>query len=196
MSNHGMFTLKGTLNGAQIRNIFYISGGGFSGNEQAIVDYIRTVFNNRLLAQTVNNLQYYGVDVRDVGTPSLPTIEYSFTSGAWTGTGTAQSLPNQVAALVNFRANVAKPNLSRKFIAGMTNAGLNDDGSWSTAYVAALQAWGNDMIAIGSTISGVGIASVQWSGDNTYVTGANIMTFAQVGLYPSTQRRRKPGVGI
>jgi hypothetical protein len=196
LSNHFSFTVKQRLLGQELRNIYYLSGGGVAGNVQTIVNFFRAIIDGNLATLLVDDWSTYAIDVRDIGEAGLPTIEYGYTTGTLTGDSTGTPMPTTDSVLVNFRANVAKPNLSRKFLAGFPSTTMTAGGLWNSAVVGACENFAEALLDIGTTISGVGVAAVQWAGDNTYVTGANIMTFSTVNSIPSTQRRRKIGVGM
>ena len=196
MSNHIQVVMKGTLLNQQWRNVYYFSGGGVDSNQQNIVDYLRTAWVTNLRPQLSNDCTIYACDVRDVGTAGLPVVEYTFTAGSSTGQKTTPNLPTQSACLVVFGANVARPNKTRKFICGMTTTEILDSGHWTTTFVGAVEDYADDVLDITTTYTGVALSAVQWAGDHSYVTGSNLMTFRTVNSIPSTQRRRRIGVGI
>lgn len=196
MSNHIQVTLKYRQQAQEIRNVFYFSGGGVDSNQQNIVDYLRLSWVTYLRPQLVNDIEIYAADVRDVGVAGLPVVEYTFTAGTSSGQITTPGMPLQVAGLVVFGANVARPNKTRKFIAGIPASHIADSGHFSPTMVSALEDWADDVLDITTTYTGVALSAVQWAGDGSYVTGSNLMTFRTVNSNPSTQRRRRLGVGI
>lgn len=195
MSNHWQFTAKQTLLGQQIRNIWYFSGGGVEANIQNVIDYMRLAYVNNIATGLVDNWSLDSWDVKDVGTAGLPTVEYSMTLGKLTGGSVAVPLPSSDSCLITFRANVAKPNLTRKFLGGVSVGALGGDALFNSTFVGEVEDFCDDVLDITSTYTGVAVASVQWSGDKSYVTGANIMTFRVVNSNPSPIGRRKQGRG-
>jgi len=192
-----MITLKWSQLGQQYRSPFYFAGGdAVIDNAQAIGDRMRTDFVDDIDQLFHDGLSLWGFDARSLDSSSLPSIPYTFTAGVAAGSGGVVPLPTQTAALVTWKASVAPPNKTRKYLSGLV-IGAMSGGYFTATTVNALGAWAQDVLDLGANLTlGIGLATVQWSGDHTYVTGANIMTHYSVSNIPSTQRRRKIGVGI
>lgn len=196
MSDYWQFTVKGKLMSQETRNVFYFVGGGVDTNQQNVVDYLRQSWNAYLKTALVDNFQIYAVDVRDVGVAGLPRIEYAFTSGPLTMDNTGVPLPAQTACHVVFGANVARPNKTRKFLCGMQYGALDTAGLWSSSFVSTVSSWAANILDITSTYTGIALGCVSWDATRSYVTGANLPDYYVVDSNPSTQRRRRQGVGI
>ena len=192
-----MVTLKYTCQSQECRNILYWNGGTLvHADMQDLVDQIRTVMVNRWQNRAATTSTWYGAAIRDVSTPGLPSIDYVPTSGSVVGSSTYDPLANQTALIVHFLANAAPPNRLRKYIPGLTESQLTG-GQFVAACVSAFKNWADDLLAI-NTINGKGAALVcpQWAGDNSYVTGVNILETSRAVAIPGTQRSRRVGVGI
>lgn len=196
MSNHIQVSLKQRLFAQELRTVFYFSGGGVDSNQQNIVDYLRQAYNANIKSALADDWTLYAADVRDVGDIGLPTIEYTFTSGTLAGDSTLVPLPTQMAALVTFKASVAKPNLTRKFVPGFTVSQVTTTNQVGTTVIGLLQDWADDILDITTTYTGVALSSVLWNSTKTQVVGSNLMTHRIVNPIWSTQRRRRLGVGI
>lgn len=117
----------------------------------------------------------------------------------WTtfnGVNVAEPLPNQVAGLVKFFTAVGRRQ-GRKYIPGLTESGWTG-ASWSAGLVTAMGVWAaiqdNLVPATGVTMfPGVFNSTV---GSALFETFEPFAGVTAVDTVASTQRRRKPSVGI
>lgn len=109
---------------------------------------------------------------------------------AWDGSGTAEALPPQLAALLTFRTSTAR-RLGRKYLPPFTVTQL-DDGRWGAGTVSVLR-------DLAELFTGSSETAEDW--DIRYVVrsssgaGSSLPTSYIVRDVPSTQRSRKIGVG-
>lgn len=190
--------MKQRMGTDELRNVFYVAGAfATTANSQAIGDYFRTAWvraGNSIQAVLSTAWTMYGFDVKDVTDPLNPTVPFVFTSGDLVGlNGSSEPLPQQIAAMVSFKALTAPPNTSRKYLAGMTE-GEHDANGWLASTKTRLGVWAQTFLDMPTDLD-PGIALVVSRFNLNVLVGSNILDSYIVSDYARTQRRRTPGRG-
>jgi len=192
--------VKQQVGSDQVRNVFHVAGAFATiANAQDIVDYIAGSWAfvdaaASMLSHMAVGWSLYGADVKDVADPANPTIPFGLTLGTRVGTNAGERLPLQNAALLTFKALTAKPNASRKYLAGWTE-GAHDTDGWSDPVLASLAQWGDRLLDMETSLD-AGAALVVTRYNEGVLVGSNILDHYVIGSYARTQRRRTPGRGI
>lgn len=193
---HLLFVAKHRWLQQEMRNTFYFGGNdAVMTNAQAITDALAACWSANLLAYQDDEWTLYGFDVYDKTIPSVPGVEYVPTGGALVGTNVSEVNATQLAGLVTFKAQVAPPNTNRKYLPGLNAINLADS-LWNATVTTAMQAWGDQVLAI-PTATGLAIVFevVILLPDGT-VSGGNPLTSAAARNVPGMRRSRRIGVGI
>lgn len=193
---HLLVVAKQRFHSQECRNTFWFGGNdAIMANAQDIVDALHGAWNTNIKSNLAPQWSLYGYDVYDKTVPSVPGIEFIATSGVMDGTGSGDSLPTQIAMLVNFKAQVAPPNTNRKYLAGFLEAHTTN-GLFNSAQVNNAAAWAADVLDIGTTTALAVVMEVVALNLDGTVNGGNPLEYAIVREVPATQRRRRIGVGI
>lgn len=174
-------------------NVFHVKNNGSSGVDDAAfmtavaawLDGTWQLINTHL----ASGMSYVSIEGYNV-TQDAPIDEVAWptlTAGAQT-TDSAYAL--QTAALVKFGTQVAKSQ-GRKFIAGLTEAGVQGAGLLNSTVASALIGFAGRLIT-GFTASGEQFDFGNW---NDTLSRFALWTYSEIGNYLATQRRRKAGVG-
>ena len=192
--------VKAVTGSTQLRNIHHYEFFGSvpdTATLQELADGIDAAYKSNLQANYHTSVQFYEYGVRRVDVGNLPEIPYQATAGAWFGQETSQKLPNQLSALVTFKAQTAFPRTTRTYHFPMGEDSNDAGGVIVAAQITALEAWGNDMLTIDVT---TGIdpdkVAVEYSGTPRVVTANNDVELVSATEVWATQRRRKVGIGI
>lgn len=194
-------THKATWLLQQIRNVFYYEttvGEPSSSEWQDIVDEIRADYVSELVGYLSDQYTFNGIDRRRVDTAGLLSFAEVPTSGVWTGTVAADSLPTQVAMLVSVKGTTTKPNRARTYVAGLTESSATAS-IWVAGHMTQLEGF----IDLQSALNSAGTnplqrVAAQWNTSHTQVIASNNISgsAAVASSVPATQRRRRIGVGI
>jgi len=156
--------------------------------DQDYKDNLQSFFSPEVLMGT------YGIRRVDLG--DQPEAVLQATAGTWVGTSTLDQMPEQLAAIVTFRAFSAYPRTTRSYMFPSTEYNNTVTGGILSGALTALTAWANDMAVL--TVAAVGDlqkVAVRFGGTPRAVEAYNIVTsFAVAGRWRS-QRRRRLGVG-
>lgn len=185
----------------EVRNTYYYETqvGEPSASEWGdIVDEIRADFLAELVARMVTAWLFYGIDVREVSTAGLPSVEYLPTLGNLVGTNVIDSTATQVAMLVSVQGLTSKPRRARSYLCGFAET-FCVDSLWATAATDDAEVF----IDLQSVLNAAGAnelqrVSAQWNTSHTLVTAWNNIAGrpSKASAVPATQRRRRLGVGI
>lgn len=192
---HLLVVAKQRWLGQECRNTFYFGGNdAVMSNAQAIVDGMRGAWTSGISAILSQNWQLYACDVYDKTIPSVPGVEFTFTSGALVGGNSVDDLVTQAAGLVTFKAPVSPPNTNRKYIAGFTESATSA-GLFTSTIVTHMLNWGNAILALPTTLSlAIAFEVVILLPDGT-VSGGNPLVTCLPRQVPATMRSRRIGVG-
>lgn len=159
-----------------------------------VADLFHDLWDTHLKAEMSVHFSIYGVSVQRVDIADQPAIVVPVTPVV--GTKSANTLPVQVAMVVNFRSFTERPNYARKFLPGWCEDDTDGALPGEDQKDAAL-AWAQALIAvnlIGST--SVDYRTVRFDPLTGLSDLTNPLTTAQVSPYWGTQRRRRQGRGI
>jgi hypothetical protein len=181
----------------ELRNTFYFGGSDSTiANGQAIADGVRGAY---AAGSGIFSDQWtlYAVDIYNMDTPGVPGVEFSFTSGTYSGALTAEPMPTQVAAIMNFQSQTTAPNRARKYIGGLASDRVAD-GLLITACITGLEDFADYLLDFASNISlTVNFGSVSTDpnvvGANPYLY--NDMATRRINPVPGVQRSRRIGLG-
>jgi hypothetical protein len=192
---HLLTVAKQSWLGQECRNTFYWGGNdAVMANAQDIVDALAACWSDNIDQYLDNGWSLYGFDVYDKTIPGVPGVEYTPTAGAVPGTGNSAEVATQLAALVTFKGQVAPPNTNRKYLAGALASSLVDS-KWNSTFLAAMQAWGEQVLEVPTATSlAIAFEVVTLNEDGT-VAGGNILENAFARAIPATLRSRRLGVG-
>jgi len=162
-------------------------GGGFINSQTHANDLATAVLasftSSGLKALTSDTVELQGVGIRDLR--SANQVEYTQTSAPVAGTGAANPMPTQLAAVVTLRTDLAGKSYRGRVYIGGADEDQNDGtgriaGAYNTAIVAFITAVKADMAAEGITLAIISApryanlpppADIQtWAGDLTDVT--------------------------
>lgn len=184
----------------ELRNIHHYEFFGYTPDTaelQEAVDAIDTNYKSNLQSDFVNDISFYGYDVRRVDVGDLPTVEFTATAGTWSGTNVNDPLPTQVSALVTWKAPTTFPRTTRSYLFPMGEIANDSSGNIAAAQITRNAAFGDDMrtLSITGQIDADKVA-VQYGGTPRAVTAHNDVLSVVAAPIWATQRRRRPGVGI
>ena len=192
--------VKALTGGTQLRNIHHYQFFQYvpdAAQLQEAVDAVDAAYKSNLQAELHSSVQVYAYDVRRVDLPDLPTIEYQATAGGWFGTETSTKMPNQVSALVTFKAQTAFPRTTRTYHFPMGQDQNTAGGVIAAATLANLEAWAADMLTLDITGAlDADKSAVRYASDPRIVVESNDVELYTVTNVWATQRRRKIGIGI
>lgn len=185
----------------QCRNTFYYEtqvGDPSTSEWQDIVDEIRADILAEILSRLVAQWLFYGIDVREVDTAGLPSVEYLPTLGNIVGTHASDSTATQIALLVGVQGLTAAPRRARSYLCGFAETYVLNS-LWDSAAIGDAETF----IDLQSVLNAAGAnelqrVSVKWNTGHTLVTAWNNIAGrpAKASVVPATQRRRRLGVGI
>ncbi len=145
-----------------------------------------------------DDISIYGIDRRRVDSAGLLTFSETFTLGSAVGSLATQSVPTQIALLVSNKGTTTKPNRARTYLAGFTQADINNG-----LFDANARGNGEAFIDLQSNLNAAGTnplsrVAAQWNTGHTMVIATNDISGAAsvASFIPATQRRRRIGVGI
>jgi len=175
--------------GAEFRNVFQYFNN--TANKVTIEPGDVTSWAANLWGQVEDaiktTVELYGVKIEGIETFATEFVAFD---PVYAGHETSSILPKQVAGLVT-AYTAAKRRICHKYIPGMTETDL-DLGLWTSSVVTMLQNFGDTWIEpfdLGTANMTAGTYSVTL--DNWAP-----LTSAVPRSIPSTQRRRKVGVGV
>jgi len=181
-----------------VKNILCFAGSGATiANGQAFADALRDIYLDELTGELHPSWSMESVTLYDfeaaTGTPGQTFVP---ALGPIVGVASGNPLPTQVSALLRFRATDGPPWLGRAFFGGFALNTIDSQGVFNNDAVAAMQAWGDRLLSF-SLDTGIAAAHVMIRGGRTNFIGddvGTVTTYEPVAI-PSTQRRRKIGVG-
>lgn len=185
----------------ECRNIYYYEtqvGNPSTAEWVDIVDEIRADIAAEIDNHLSEEWEFYALDYRIVDTAGLLTFEALPTSGLIAGTSVTDSLPTQVAMLVSVKGDTVKPNRTRTYFCGLTEASATDS-LWLAAAMTAFEVF----VDLQSVLNSGGTnplqrVAAQWNSSHTQVVASNNIAgqASSASQVPATQRRRRIGVGI
>jgi len=189
-----------TSGGEQFRNIHHFEFPNYVPDAtelQEAVDALDAAYKTNLQSDMSTALSVWGYDVRRVDQAELPTQQIIPTAGAWTGNSGGDRLPNQVAALVTWKAPTTFPRTTRTYMFPTVEGNLAPSGALVATYLLALAAWAADadVLAITGQDDALKVA-VKYGGDPRVVVDYNYLSSVTISNVWATLRRRRPGVGI
>jgi hypothetical protein len=188
--------LKQRLLSQEIRTVLHYAGGdAVHANVPDIIDYVRSVYATNLQSVLVNDWELYGASAKELDIVTNPTIDYTFSAGSLTGSDSSEPAPTQMALLVRWIALTARPNRGRTYLAGFPSGYFDSNGLWSSTLRSAANAWAADMLDITSVLTGLAQTITRVSKTTGALVGSNIVESYAIIANPSTQRRRRIGVG-
>jgi hypothetical protein len=163
---------------------------------QAFVNVLDNDYKDNLQTPLSPNVSIHSYDVRRVDIGDQPTLTLTPAAGAWVGGSTGEQLPEQLAALVTWRAFSTFPRTTRSYIFPFTEADNTGNGNLSAASLAFLEAFALDVMSIlyEAGLSANKVA-VEYGGTPRVVVASNAVTTREVSPHWATQRRRRLGVG-
>lgn len=187
-------TAKMIQAGQAVRNVFQVIHAGVSSVAESAVytalsDWLDDAYGV-LQPGLTDELSFETIEAVNT-TQGTPIDEAAWPTLTVGGASANQAEPLQVAALVRFPTNYLGSQ-GRKYIGGLTEGQLEDNGIVSTGTLGGLATFGADVVA-GFAVTG-----------NDFVPGVDNPTLARFAAFTgaivndvvSTQRRRKQGVGI
>jgi hypothetical protein len=191
---------KGDIENAdQVRNVHHYEFPGYTPNTselQEAVDAIDAAYKTNLQSFFATTVSINAYDVRRVDVPDLPSDETPATAGGWVGGNAVSHLPNQVSALVTFKAPTVFPRSSRAYMFPFTEADNITGGIISTGLLVALADWGSAMLSLAITgQTAAAKVAVKYTLTPPRVTAWNTIDTVTVSNVWATQRRRRKGVG-
>lgn len=193
--------IKGTLLSQQYVNVWHAQLTGAGSTVQDAIDDIMTTFYSPLLTSDLTNQM--SLTVASCRLYADPVELYDAALAA-TGAQGGEPLPPQCAGVFTLKTGLAgRSRRGRLYLGGHLEL-YQASGQWTGAYVTALQARANAMVAL----AGIGGTSPDWRwgvwskklgepSPGLYNTGAGFRTIKEVVFRPVvyTQRRRTIGVG-
>lgn len=194
----GKIVFNMTWLGQQIRNVTTWSNVVFTGaNLQQYADSIRDLYLETLSPILVNTWQLDSLTFYDVTLAEPYPIEVGFTIGPLIGGGSQQSNATQVALLASTIALSSPPNRGRVFLGG-TRVDMLDDGLFTSpvraAALAMVEGWAQGEISDDQDAP-IFLRIARYNLDGSFET-SNPVTSVIIREVPSTQRKRKIGVGM
>jgi hypothetical protein len=196
-----LVTHKATLIGQEIRNTFYYDttvGEPSNAEWQDVADEIRADFVAQIAGVLSQDYSLHGIDRRRVDLAGLLSIPQTFTAGPMAGSVATDPTPTQIALLVSNKGVTTKPNRARTYLAGWTDASIQD-----SLFLATMTGPSEAFIDLQSNLNTGGInplsrVAAQWNSSHTQVIVTNDLSGAAsvASVVPATQRRRRIGVGI
>jgi hypothetical protein len=185
--------------GQEIRNVLYYEYSGSAPSSailQGMADDIRGAWSTGHNTYLKNTWRLYGVDWRRVDAPGWPTVGFGFTSGDLVGAlSSGEDIPTQIALLVTGTAYAPPPNKVRTYLAGFTEAGLNN-GLFATSVRNAAVTWASAIDTLADSGETMTRVAVKWDRVNDVVTDYNAVGNYFTSQVPATQRRRRIGRGM
>jgi len=185
-------TLNQTMGSVVMANVldYATSGDPTTSDIQALVDAIRAAYVANIQAILSNTWTLESADVRQVNITNQPTVAYSFTSGALSGSSAADPFPSNTSALISKAADTVKPNRGRMYVGGITENGAAGNVLVPTN-VGLLQDFADDLLDIEAPAgffwdlaigrwSATGLLKDSWNEASTFVARSLL----------ATQRRR------
>lgn len=169
---------------------------GVDADLQAFTDAIADKIIPAYTAALVASFVISNLTIREDIPGSVGTI-YNFTAGPFIGTSTGANYAHQLAMLIRKSANsTQRPNNGRLFQGGMAVGGLDDEGQWLIPTRQAVRDFWDSLITF--TFGTGGSAQMVIKASNP--TAPNTVPYNPVAAIsavnvPSTQRRRRIGVG-
>lgn len=166
--------------------------------EQEVADAVRAAYDNLQFSTGLDDdWTLYGIEIRRVDVPDLPSAQYGFTSGDLDGSFEQDNkMVNQIAGLVSFRAPTQKPRRGRSYLAGFNHNDVSGDGgTWTPAKQSDMSLWAEDMLEISVTGDTLHKVAASYTGEPPRVTAFNRFTVHVVRSNPATQRSRRQGEG-
>lgn len=199
-------TVKQRLFGQLVVNTYhYVSDQGSSGmTPDEMAQAVVNAYGTWLPGLWSPEWSVIGVDWVDPdaggGQPALPA---NVTGLPIVGTQGTQSQASQIAVLINWNSVENAPWRGRTFLAGMYDAGVTVGGVWESGIVSAANALATDLLGISNGSGGFASLVLRSGGTEDKETGevlvpAGTTSLVQSGVcnpIPSTQRRRRIGVG-
>ena len=191
---------KQRLLAQEIRNILYyetITGNPSISEWQDICDEIRTDWAS-MVADLVDDWEFYGIDYRQVDVAGLPSFSVVPTAGVVAGASANDPTPTQIALLVSAKANTVKPNRVRNYYCGFFEGAITQ-GLFAAAIRTGFEGFFDDQTVLNAAgTNELQRVSAQWNTGHTMVVDFNNVAAAPgvASIVPATQRRRRIGVGI
>lgn len=191
-------TLVQLLQGSRIINTFHyeiIQVAPSGDDEDSLVSQFIGQVLTPLRAAQSSDVTHLQIETRRIS-PAPPTMPRVWATGG-TGTGTGNSGPSEIAAVVQRKAVFAgRVNRGRIYVAGIPEASIViASGAWNAATIALLIPIGQAIVlTLDGTMppgGGVYIPGL-WNRPSSLFTGT--INWG-VNTIPRGQRRRQPGVG-
>lgn len=190
-------TLKWNLDGQQARNVLHYRGiSDLNPSWPDILQEFAVAWSGGLAASYGPGTLFTGINVLEVG-PGNVSLDYDLVSPGLPGTGTDDPNATQVASLVTLiGALPVKPARGRIFLPAPITTNLGTSPFYSGTHTDRVNTWMGNIAQLDDT-EGATFQLVIYS--RTFPTGGGIQQ-NDVGSWivratPSTQRRRKIGVG-
>jgi hypothetical protein len=186
--------------GQQFRNVHHYEFPGYdptAGELQEFVDGLAAHYDTYVRPEVANRVEFYGVDMRRVDVGDLPTIELVPATWPLAGGDPASKLPNQVSAMVQWKAPTAYPRSCRTYCFPFTEDANSVGGVIEPGVIINLTNFVTVMEVVAITgQTDANKVAVQYGGDPRVVTASNPVSASPVTNNWATQRRRRIGVGI
>jgi len=192
------------LHGQDVVNVLCWSGSGATlANGQAFADALRDIYLDTVSVQLAPSWSLQSVTVYDAdAAPGTPGIDFIPALGPIVGTHPSPALPTQTSALLAFTSIVGPPWRGRMFFAGVNIGQVQADGLWGSGIIDQMTNFGTRLLTFGAdtgiiaTHSIIGADKAVAPDPPTPIADRTaIISGYTPRPIPSTQRRRKIGVG-